>query len=288
MFLNVPYAGEYLVILETQQSTLHLVARVHQASVLIVWLQLADRLAAATVQAGEIHTPDDASSAVRSVNEGEYQFPQIWPALPYATLFAWPARGGIGAWDQIFSPDPQTQVVTLAETRGSVLDLRGCPVSRTPTPKPTHTPTAKPTSTPTAKPTSTPTTPSPTVTPTTPPTVTPTTPPVCQGVLDEGACWYLSALNAACQSTCQAEGLAVDTTIDAGGNFWDTHDATYCRYLLGRLQHPDLDQSTATLTIPSSYGLCGASNTGVVIKRDGGQQDATHSFNNGQVACPCR
>lgn len=86
--LNVPYSGEFLVTLVTRQTTLRLVARVHQASVLIVWLQPTDRLVAATAQSGEIHTPGAASAAVRSVSEDAYQFPQIWPAPPYATLFA--------------------------------------------------------------------------------------------------------------------------------------------------------------------------------------------------------
>ncbi len=287
--LNVPYSGEFLVTLVTQQTTIRLVVRMHQASVLIVWLQPTDRLVTATAQAGEIHAPDAASAAVRSVHEDAYQFPQIWPAPPYATLFAWPAHGGIGAWDQIFTPDAQTPVMSLAETTAGVLKLRKCPAPPTPTTRPTQTPTARPTLTPTPRPTVTPTppptvTPMPTVTPT--PTVTPS--PVCHGILDEGACWYLSALNETCQATCQTQGGVVDTAVDAGGNFWDAHDAVYCRNLLVRLQHPAIALSTINLTIASGYGLCGASSTGVVMKFEGGPQDATHPFRNGQVACPCQ
>ncbi len=291
--LNVPHAGEFLVTLVTQQTTLRLVAQVHQASVLILWLQPTDRLVAATAQAGEIHAPGAANASVRSVHEDAYQFPQIWPASPYATLFAWPAHGGIGTWDQIFTPDPQTPVMNLAETTDGVLKLRKCPAPPTPTARPTRTPTPRPTQTPTARPTRTPIvtpTPIPTLTPT--PTVTPsptvTPPPTCHGILDEGACWYLSALNETCQATCQTQGGVVDTTVDAGGNFWDAHDAVYCRNLLVLLQHPNIAQSTMNLTMTSGYGLCGASNKGVAIKRDGGPHDTTQAFANGQVACPCR
>ncbi len=102
--LNVPHAGEFLVTLVTQQTTLRLVAQVHQASVLILWLQPTDRLVAATAQAGEIHAPGAANASVRSVHEDAYQFPQIWPASPYATLFAWPAHGGIGTPGSDFHP----------------------------------------------------------------------------------------------------------------------------------------------------------------------------------------
>lgn len=110
----------------------------------------------------------------------------------------------------------------------------------------------------------------------------------CEGTLFDGFCWYLSGDSATCEATCQAEGLVVDTTIDASGNFWDAHDAAYCRDLLVLLQHPYIALSTTNFSMTSGYGLCGASNTGIVIKRDGGPQDATHVFNNGQVACPCR
>ncbi len=75
----------------------------------------------------------------------------------------------------------------------------------------------------------------------------------------------------------------MDTAVDAGGNFWDAHDAVYCRNLLVRLQHPAIALSTINLTIASGYGLCGASSTGVVMKFEGGPQDATHqAFANGQ------
>jgi len=251
--INVPRPGDYLFTFTTSQATLRIVARVMIEAVLIFGLQPGNRLAAATVQAGTIHAP----GAVTPVHERDYAPPAIWPAPPYATLFAWPAQGGIGAWDQVFTPDPQARLLTLAETKNGRLDLWSCAEWFPPAPTPTATPE--------------------------PPKV-----PTCGGTTVEGFCWYLSAVGATCQATCQARGLAVDTTIDAGGNFWDTHDAASCRNLLGLLQHPNLALSTLNLTMTSGYGLCGASTTGIVIKRDGGPQDATRAFTNGQVACPCR
>ncbi|GAK59766.1 hypothetical protein U27_06751 [Candidatus Vecturithrix granuli] len=113
--------------------------------------------------------------------------------------------------------------------------------------------------------------------------------PTCGGVAFEGFCWYLSeVVGDTCQAICEAEGLAVDTAVDTGGNFWDVHDAASCRSLLIVLHHPTVEPSSTILSLTSEYGLCGAAMTGTVTRFDGGQHATTQVFNNAQVACPCQ
>lgn len=65
---------------------------------------------------------------------------------------------------------------------------------------------------------------------------TPPPTPTCGGVAFEGFCWYLpEVVGDTCQAICEAEGLAVYTAVDTGGNFWDVHDAASCRSLFNRV-----------------------------------------------------
>ncbi len=121
--ITAPVAGDYLLTITTQDTTYPIVMRVYQACALTFDLQPDRPFESATLQIGSIHSP---TAADIPVNEADYQSPAIWPAAPYATLFAWPMQGGIGVWDQIFEPDLNATLIPLAETKNGEFNLRTC------------------------------------------------------------------------------------------------------------------------------------------------------------------